>query len=199
MKINNLRKEVLLCFSRVSWDEAGQRGHSQTIFTPSLDWVSHIFAFRGDFHHCLVSELTRCRPQADSSAQQSQPARVVWTKLSASLESLIEVWSLHGGRFSVWPRINDFTGHPKLQPEPVTQSPETPTYVFKTIPLRNKNYFLKSEYKNAEWENSQGRMVLNSHWPEMPDSFSQIPTKTPVKTRQVKTQKPLHKLHLIWC
>lgn len=32
MKINNTGKEVFLCFSRVSWDEVGQRVRSQTVF-----------------------------------------------------------------------------------------------------------------------------------------------------------------------
>lgn len=160
MKINNTGKEVFLCFSQVSWDVVGQRVRSQTVFTPCLNWDSHFFAFRGDFHHCLVSALPRCRLQADSSAQLSL-VYAAWTKYWQVLKELTAWLRLQRGHFSAWPRVNYFIGHPKLLPEPLIYSPETPTDILKTILLRSNNYFFRSlSAKNSQWEYSQQKRMV---------------------------------------
>lgn len=59
-------------FSPESLEMKLGKGYAAKLFSHHALTASHTsLHLEGDFHHCLVSELTRCRLQADSSAQSS--------------------------------------------------------------------------------------------------------------------------------
>ena len=94
------------------------------------------------------------------------------------------------GHFSVWPRINYFTGHPKSLSEPVIyiySHPKTLAFILKNNSPKEKKMFLKRlsikmhrvRKSNAK-ENCEKQWLASSACPR----FSQVPTKDQGKPGQ---------------
>lgn len=180
MKINNTGKEVFLCFSRVSRDEVGQRVCSQTVFTPCLNWGSHFFAFRGDFRHSLVSELTRCRLQADSSAQIISACGL--NKESSGSGRADHIFKVAEGLFFSVAQNKVLHWASQITASTSDNSPETSTYVKNKSPKKQELFFKDFEYKNAQHEKTHNK----GEWCKSVAGQQDLTVfpRFPVKTRQ---------------